>query len=218
MPISPSRGRKRIAKCASIADMASPTTSITDRPQATTQPGTGVTVIAALMALWCIGFAVANIVYESTDHFAGGPYAQYASAFTVMNWLVVGLKALAAAVALLSVASNPRFPPPPLMTVLVWGCFATLGLYVLGSVAQAVGMVSGLAGTADQIDVAGVGYVLFFLLAAAGYGVLAVSYSRRLGVWKGFAVLGVLSAPVVLSLLLLAIPTLLAVLGLMPAL
>ncbi|MBC6464482.1 hypothetical protein [Actinomadura alba] len=192
--------------------------SATDRPQAPARPGIGVTVIGRLAALSCIGFAVVNVVFEMTDRFADGPYAEYASGIAVMNWLVVGLKAMGAAVALLSVAERPRFVPPARLGVLLWGAFAMLGVYALGSVVQAVGMAAGLTGTADQIDVAGVGYVLFFLLLAAGYGVLAISYSRRFGLRKGVALLGVLGAPVVLGLILLAVPTLLAALGLMPAL
>ncbi|GAA2119367.1 hypothetical protein GCM10009780_79180 [Actinomadura alba] len=175
-------------------------------------------MIGRLAALSCIGFAVVNVVFEMTDRFADGPYAEYASGIAVMNWLVVGLKAMGAAVALLSVAERPRFVPPARLGVLLWGAFAMLGVYALGSVVQAVGMAAGLTGTADQIDVAGVGYVLFFLLLAAGYGVLAISYSRRFGLRKGVALLGVLGAPVVLGLILLAVPTLLAALGLMPAL
>ncbi|MEV0809623.1 hypothetical protein [Micromonospora sp. NPDC050200] len=169
-----------------------------------------------LVALCCIGFAVVNVVFEMTGHFADGPYAEYVSAITVMNWLVVGLKTMGAAVALLSVAERPRFLSPARLGVLLWGAFATLGVYALGSVVQAVGMASGLTGTADQIDLAGVGYVLFFLLLAVGYGVLAISYSRRFGLRKGVAVLGVLGAPVVLGVILLAVPMLLAALGLMP--
>ncbi|MGW8526944.1 MULTISPECIES: hypothetical protein [Nocardiopsidaceae] len=175
------------------------------------------TAIGLLMALWCVGFAVFNVVFEITDRFSDGAYADYSSAITVMNWLVVGLKALGAAVALLSVAKRPTFVPPALLAVAVWAVFATLGLYATGSVVQVVGMVSGLAGGVDQIDAAGVGYVLLFLLAAAGFGILAVSHSRRNGLRKGFAVLGVLGAPAVLGLVLLAVPALLAALGLMPA-
>jgi len=197
--------------------MASPAALVTDRPQAQPKPVTGVTVIAGLMALWCIGFVVVNVVFESTGHFDDGPYAEYASGITVMNWLVVGLKVLGAGVALLSVANHPRFLSPALMTVMVWGAFATLGVYALGSVAQAVGMIAGLTGTADQVDVVGMGYVLFFLLGAAGFGVLAISYWRRHRVRKRFAVLGVLGAPMVLGLILLVVPTVLAALELMPA-
>lgn len=168
------------------------------------------------MASWCIGFAVVNIVFEHTDHLADGPYADYASAFTVMNWLVVALKGLGAVVALLSVADHPRGVPPTVVNVLVWAAFATLGVYALGGVAEAVGTVSGLTGSIDQVTVAGVGYVLLFLLAAAGYGVLAIAHSRRHRLGKRFAVLGVLGAPVVLGGVLLAVPALLTALGVMP--
>ncbi len=169
------------------------------------------------MALWSIGFAVVNVVYEITDHFADGPYAEYASGIAVMNWFVVGLKVLAAVVALLSVAKSPRFGPSALMTVLVWGVFATLSVYALGSATQAIGLATGLTGSAEQVDLAGVGYVLFFLMGAAGYGVLAISYSRRHGLRKGLVALGVLGAPMMLGLILVAVPTLLTAVGLMPA-
>lgn len=172
-------------------------------------------VTARLVALCCVAFAVVNVVFELTGHFADGPYTAYASAIAVMNWLVVGLKTIGAAVALLSVAQRQRLSPT-VLGVLLWGAFAMLGVYALGSVVQAVGMASGLAGSADQITMAGVAYVLFFLLLAAGYGVLAISYSRRFRLRKGVAVLGVLGAPVALGLILLGIPMLLAALGLMP--
>lgn len=196
--------------------VSSPPTS-NDHPKSIRSPGLGVTVIGVLVALWCIAFAVVNIIFEATDHFAGGPLAEYAAGITVMNWLVVGFKTLGAAVALLSVANFPKLHLSALMTVLVWGAFATLGIYALGSIMQAVGMIFGFAGTPDQIDLAGVGYVFMFLLAAAGYGFLAVSYSRRYGSRRGYAVLGVVGAPVVLGLILIAIPRLLVALGLMPA-
>lgn len=188
-----------------------------DHPKSIRSPGLGVTVIGVLMALWCTAFAVVNIVFEVTDHFAGGPFAEYTAGISVMNWLVVGFKILGAAVALLSVANIPKLHLPALMTVLVWGAFSTLGLYALGSVTQAAGMIFGFAGTADQIDLAGVGYVFMFLLAAVGYGFLAVSYSRRYGTRRGYAVLGVAGAPVVLALILIVVPMLLAALGLIPA-
>ncbi|MEI4770871.1 hypothetical protein WAX74_14705 [Psychrobacillus sp. FJAT-51614] len=158
-----------------------------------------------------------NVVFEVTDYFAEGPLAEYAAGITVMNWLVVGFKALGAAVALLSVVNIPKLHLPALMTVLLWGAFATLGLYALGSVTQALGMISGFAGNAGQINLKGVGYVFMFLLAAIGYGFLAVSYSRRHYTRRGYAILGVVGAPVVLSLILIAVPMLLFTLGLIPA-
>ena len=196
--------------------MSSTATNVSRRPSPTVQPGPAVIAIAWVMALWCLGFAAVNIVLESTDSLAAGEYAAYAAAFTVMNWLVVGLKLLAAVVALLSLSKRPPWPPPGLLGVLVWSVFATLAVYVLGSIAQALGMLLGLSGSASQIDLAGVAYVIFFLLAATGWGVLAVSYSERHTLGWRTAVLGALGAPIVLGLVLVAMPMLLADLGLMP--
>lgn len=190
--------------------------SVIDQTQRPVEPGTGVTVTGVLVALCCIGFAIVNAVFEATGRFASGPYAAYASGITVMNWLVAGLKVVGAIVAVLSVAKRPKLLPPTLLGLLLWGAFAMLGVYALGSVMQAVGMATGLVGTADQIEPLGIAYVLFFLVLAAGYGVLAVSYSRRFGLRKRSAVLGVLGAPVLLGVILLAIPMLLGTLGLMP--
>ena len=163
-----------------------------------------------------MGFAVVNIVLESTDYLADGQYADYAAALTVMNWLVVGLKLLGAAVALLSVAKRPRLMPPRLLAMLVWGAFATLAVYALGSAVQALGMVLGLMGSADQVDLAGVAYLTFFLTAAVGWSVLAVSYSKRHAPGWIPAVIGVLAGPVVLILVLVTMPALLTALGVMP--
>ncbi|HEX5594663.1 MAG TPA: hypothetical protein VFX61_01370 [Micromonosporaceae bacterium] len=196
--------------------MASATVA-TDPPKAPVRPGTGVTVTGHLVILLCIGFAVVNVYFEMTDHFADGPHAEHVRAIAVMNWLVAGLKVVGAAVALLSIVNRPRILPPALLGVFLWGAFAMLGVYALGSVAQAVAIASGLTGSREQIDLAGIGYVLFFLLFAAGYGVLAISYSRRFRLRKGVAVLGALGAPLMLGVVLLAVPMLLAALGLLPA-
>jgi hypothetical protein len=135
-----------------------------------------------------------------------------------MNWLVVGLKVLGAAVALLSIARRSRLLSPERLGVLLWGAFALLTLYVLGSVVEAVGIGLGLMGSTDQLTVRSVAYVLFFLSLAAGYGILTVSYQRRQGLRRGVAVLGVVGAPVLLGALLVAVPAVLTALGLMPGL
>ena len=192
------------------------TTDRSTRPRRT-DAGPAVTAIAVLTALGWVAFALVNVVFEATDRFADGPYAEYASALTVMNWLVVGLKLLGAAVALVSVAPRQRLVSPSAMTLLLWGAFATLTVYSLGSVVQAVGMATGVAGSAAQIDAAGVGYVLGSLGFATGFGVLAISYARRHGFRRRAAVVGVLGAPALLGLLLLAVPALLTAAGLMPA-
>src|SRR5690242_5552630 len=90
------------------------------------RPGIGTTATGCLVALCCLGFAVFNVVFELTDHFADGPYAEYSSGLAVMNWLVVALKVVGAAVASLSVASRPRFLSPVVLGVLLWGAFAML--------------------------------------------------------------------------------------------
>ncbi|MFB9832589.1 hypothetical protein [Actinoallomurus acaciae] len=173
---------------------------------------------AALVALLCGGFAVINVVFEMTDRFGGGPYAEYASGIAVMNWLVVGLKALGAAVALLSVAKRPRLLSPERLGVLLWGAFALLALYVLGSLVEAIGIGLGLMGSTDQLTLRSVAYVVFFLALAAGYGVLTVSYQRRQGLRGGVGVLGVVGAPVLLGTILVVVPAVLTALGLMPGL
>lgn len=172
------------------------------------------------MALWCVAFAVVNAGFEITGHLAEGPYAEHAAGLAVMNWLVFALKILGASVALLTVARGSpgaRRVSPAVFTVAVWGVFATLGVYALGSVGQAVAMLSGLAGSPDDVDFAGVAYIAFFLSAALGFGVLAVSHSRRHALGWRYALLGLLGAPVVLGLVLVAVPTVLTAVGLLPA-
>ena len=103
---------------------------------------------------------------ESTGHLAHGPYAEYASGLAAMDWLVIALKATgAAALLLLSIASRPRLVAPAVVTVLAWAGPATLWVNFPGSVAQVVGMASGLTGTASQIDLAAGGYVPVFRAA-----------------------------------------------------
>jgi len=73
-------------------------------------------------------------------------------------------------------------------------------------VAEAAAIGLGLIDGIGQIDARSVGYMLFFLVAAIGYGVLAIAYSRRHPHGKGLAILGVFGAPVMIGLILLAIP------------
>jgi hypothetical protein len=192
-----------------------PTVAVPSRSFA--RPAPAVVTTGALAALCCIGFAAVNIAFEMTGRFSDGPYADYASGISVMNWFVAGLKGLGAAAALLSLTARPRLLPARALGVTLWGAFALLGLYALGSVVEAIAMVSGLAGDADEITPAGVAYVSFFLLLAVAYGVLAISHSRRFGLGRRTAVLGVLGAPVLLAVILLVIPAVLVAFGLMPS-
>jgi hypothetical protein len=48
----------------------------------------------------------------------------------------------------------------------------------LAGLVMTIGIILGLTGTDDEIDLAGIGYVLFFLVAT-DYGVLVISPTRR---------------------------------------
>jgi hypothetical protein len=169
------------------------------------------------MAVWCAGFAAVSIWFEVTDHFAAGEFAESASGLSVVNWVVTAVKGLGVAVALLAVVHRPWLLSPRTVGTLLWAAFATTSIYVLGSTAQAVTLVTGLSGDAEQIDVASVAYVLLFVLAASGFGVLAVSYARRAGLGKCEKILGAIGAPIVLGGILVALPALLAAMGLLQA-
>ena len=176
-----------------------------------------VRIVAWLVAAWCVGFAVVNVAFETTGHFSEGAHAEYATALSVMDWTVSVLKMLGAAVALVSVTRRRVRVSPRLVAVMVCGAAALLGLYCLGSLVEAIGMLTGVVGNADDLTFRSVGYLVLFLIAAAGYGVLAVSFSRRYETGRRAALIGVLGAPIVLAALLVAIPLLLVSVGLMPA-
>jgi hypothetical protein len=99
-------------------------------------PTTLVRLVAAVVALWCAGFAAISIWFEVTDYFGTGAYAEYASGISVMNWLVTALKVMGVVVALLAVTRKPRILAPRTVGILLWAAFATVGVYVLGSVVQ----------------------------------------------------------------------------------
>jgi hypothetical protein len=180
-------------------------------PAAPAGASRGIRVLAWLVVAWCLGFAAVNVVFEVTGRFAGGPHAELAAGLAVMDWLVVGLKLLGAAVAVRSVRARPA---SAVRTVLVWGAFALLALYSAGGVVELVGLVLTDPG---RIEPAALAYLGFFVAGAVGYGVLAVSYARRTRARRAHLVIGVLGAPVVLGLLLVAAPAALAAMGLLPA-
>jgi hypothetical protein len=180
-----------------------------------TPPGPFVVAVGLLVALWCAGFAAISIWFEFTDYFEVGRYADDATALSVANWFVTVLKVVGAAVALLAVSRAPRFLAPRIVGTLLWAAFATLAVYVVGSITQAVVMLAGLAGDAEQLDAAAVGYVLAFLLATTGFGILATSYARRAGLGARVMLIGVCGAPVVLGSVFVVLPALLSAVGLL---
>lgn len=60
---------------------------------------------------------------------------------------------------------------------------------------QAFVMLTGISGDADQVDAGSAAYVLAFLLAAAGFGILATSHANRAGLSTRLKVIGACGAP-----------------------
>jgi hypothetical protein len=187
----------------------------TVEPRPRTPPGPFVVAVGLVVALWCAGFAGMSVWFEFTDHFGVGEYADDATAISVVNWLVTALKVVGAALALLAVSRTRPFLAPGIVGALLWAAFATLAVYVAGSIIQAVVMLLGVAGDPDQVDAAAVGYVLGFLLGATGFGILATSYARRAGLGARVMLIGVCGAPVVLGSVLVLLPAILRAVGLL---
>lgn len=180
-----------------------------------TQPSAFVTVVGALVALWCATFAAINIRFEVTDKFGSSPYAADADALSVANWYVVGIKLIGVAAAVLAVIEPPRFVRPSAVGAVLWAGFATVAVYLTGSLGQAVVMLTGVAGDAERLTLASAGYVLAFVLAVAGFGVLAFSYARRAGLGRREVLLGVCGAALVLGSIFVALQALLRAMGLL---
>lgn len=171
---------------------------------------------AVLGTLALLAFAVVNITLEGTNHFANGPLAAYSSGLSIMNWLVVGLKLLGAVVLMLSVSKRANAFAPNVTTLLLWGAFGTFVIYALGTLGEAVAMATGITDSLDEIDAAGVVYLLGTVFFAACFGVVAVAHSRR-ATWRPIPiVVGIIGAPILLAGVLVLVPTLLVALGIMP--
>ena len=100
---------------------------------------------------------------------------------------------------------------------MLWAAFATVTVYVVGSITQAFVMLAGIAGDADDVDAKSVAYVLAFILAAAGFGILAVSHARRAALSASVKVVGACGAPVLLGGVLVILPAILEAVGLLSA-
>ena len=170
--------------------------------------------LAWVLALGSIAFAVVNVVFEMTGRFEEGPLSEYETGLTILNWFVAALKVGGAVVALVSVARHPQ-ATARIVNLLIWGAAGTLGIYSLGNVVQAVALAVDPT-TSGQIDFAGIVYVLGFLVAAAGFAVLARSHSRRSGLGAGPAILGAVGGVIILGTILVLLPFLLSALGIMP--
>jgi hypothetical protein len=172
-------------------------------------------VLTWSLAFGSIAFAVVNVAFELSGGFEEGPLSEYATGLTIVNWFVAALKVVGAVIALLSVAQHRR-TSARFVNVLIWGAAGTLVVYSLGNIVQLVGLVMDPTGS-GQVDFAGILYVLGFVVAAAGFAVVAISHSGRSGLGVGPAILGAVGGVVVLAVILIALPALLTALGIMPS-
>jgi len=191
-------------------------------------PPVRVRALGYAAAGWCLGFAGVSAWQVATD-LNGRPavphrYAAYASGLAIMGVLVGLFKLAGAAVALAAVRVRPGRPhrPPRLLGVALWGAFGLPALYSAGNLAITAGTVGGLLAPSAAWTAAGgvsaraVLYVLFFLVGAALFGVLAVWFHRRHQLDWASAVAGLAGAPLLLGLLLGVAPAILAEWGLLP--
>jgi hypothetical protein len=191
-------------------------------------PPVPVRALGYAAAAWCLGFAGVSAWQVAAD-LIGQPdarqrYAAYGSGLAIMGMLVLVLKLAGAAVALTAVLVRPGLPRRPLqpLGVALWGAFGLLGLYSAGNLAITVGTVSGLLAPSAAWTAAGgvtpkaILYVLFFLVGAALFGVLAVWFHRRHQLRWTAAVAGLAGAPLLLGLILAAVPAILGRWGLLP--
>jgi hypothetical protein len=186
-------------------------------------------VLGYAAAAWCLGFAGVSAWQVATD-LIGPPdprqrYAAYASGLAIMVVVVGVLKLAGAAVALAAVLVRPGLGrrPRQLLGVALWGAFGLLGLYSAGNLVITIGTVSGLLAPSAAWTAAGgvtakaIGYVLFFLAGAALFGTLAVWFHQRHQLGWMVVVAGLVGAPLLLGLLLAAVPALLGRWGLLPS-
>jgi hypothetical protein len=182
---------------------------------AAARPGGFVTAVGLTTALALLAFAGVNVALLAGTHLASDSYLQAAArmpvALAVENILAAALKIVGAAAAVLAVTGPVRRVRPAVLAVGLWGAFATMAVYLIGALAEGVGMVT----RGQHIRLLDAGYLVFFALLTAGFGVLAVSHRRRYPQPGRVLVLAVLAPPAVLGLLLFGIPTLLGGLGLL---
>jgi hypothetical protein len=216
---------------AGVHDAAAPTAhaETTMTTQQRTGRGRPWRALGYAAAAWCLGFAGVTAWQLAAGPIgqpdSRQPYAAYASGLAIISVLVGLLKLAGAAVALAVVLVRPGRPRQPLqlLGVALWGAFGLLCLYSAGNLAITVGTVSGLLAPSAAWTAAGgvtakaIGYVLFFLVGAALFGVLAVWFHRRHHLGWTVAVAGLAGAPLLLGLILAVAPAVLGRLGLLPA-
>lgn len=181
-----------------------------------------VRVAGYLAGSWCLGFAAVSGWQLASGPVPDGPLAAYAGGIAAMIILVLVLKLLGALLALLAVHPGPLRIRSAWLATGLWGAVGLLAVYSAGSIALAVGTITGLIEPTAAWERAGgatprsVLYVLFFLAGAFLFGVLAVSFHRRHRPPWTAAAIGLLGGPFLLGFVLVVAPRLLGHFGLLP--
>lgn len=182
-----------------------------------------VRVVGYTVAAWCLAFVAVSGWQLVTGREASDPFATYASGIAAMIILVLVLKILGAVMALLAIRSQLPRMSPKLLAIGLWGAFALLAIDSAGSIVLAVGNMTGLMEPTAAWESAGgitprsILYVLFFLVGAILFGVLARSFHRRHRVPWTAAGLGLLGASILLGAFLVIAPKILSYLDLLPS-
>jgi len=182
-----------------------------------------VRVVGYTVTAWCLGFAAVSGWQLAAGREPDGPFAAYTEGIAAMIILVLVLKILGAVMALFAIRSQPLRMSPSLLAIGLWGAFGLLAIDSAGSIVLAVGNITGLMEPSAAWESAGgvtprsILYVLFFLVGAILFGVLAGSFHRRYRTPWTAAVIGLLGAPLLLGVVLVIAPRILSYLDLLPS-
>lgn len=174
-------------------------------------------------AVWSLGFAAVSGWQLISGPGKGTAYAAFATGLAVMISLVLVLKLAGAVLAVAAIVPSRLGLPVRLTAMGLWGAFGLLALYCAGSVVIAVGTASGAVGPSAAWTAAGgitgrsLWYLLFNLVGATAFGLLAYGFHRRHRLRWTVAVVGLVGAPLLLALVLGVGPAILGALGLLPA-
>jgi hypothetical protein len=180
-------------------------------------------VVGYTVTAWCLGFAAVSGWQLAAGREPDGPFAAYTEGIAAMIILVLVLKILGAVMALFAIRSQPLRMSPSLLAIGLWGAFGLLAIDSAGSIVLAVGNITGLMEPSAAWESAGgvtprsILYVLFFLVGAILFGVLAGSFHRRYRTPWTAAVIGLLGAPLLLGVVLVIAPRILSYLDLLPS-
>jgi hypothetical protein len=194
------------------------------RPRRRTSPPPPVRIAAYAAVGWCLSFAGVS-AWQGTGLLGPPDPGQRAGAagLVLVSVLVGVLKLIGAVLALAAVQVWPGRPRrlDRLLGLGLWGAVGLLGPYSAGNLVITAGTVSGLLAPSAAWTAAGgvtpkaVGYVAFFLVGSALFGVLAGWFHRRHRLGWPEAAAGLAGAPLLLWLLLAAAPAILGRWGLL---